>query len=77
MKATIKRVITLSGDHFYRVYANDQIVCSHFFNPISPIGYPSNEQNAYELALQTAKRIENNPKEIEEVVYETKSDETA
>ena len=71
MKVEIKKVLTLKGDNFFRLYADGEIVKSFYFELNAVVESPLNEEAAYSEALTLAKKIETGLIETEETVYTT------
>jgi hypothetical protein len=69
MKATIKKEVTITGDHFFNIYADDKYIQCVYFKDDA-----KSEAGAYDEALEIAKKIESikSLSELGEItVYET------
>lgn len=74
MKATIKKVIEINGNQWFKVYAEGVIQATYGFRPDVPKEDIYNEERNYAAALKLAKIIESGQSEISEIVYVTKED---
>jgi hypothetical protein len=70
-KAKITKVIKPNGDHFFYVYKNNSFERCFSFDPATT------EINALRQAKETVKIIENDLRDSEETIYETKTDTDA